>query len=72
MLRRHLDRGEILVVGQQRHFLGGGDMQDMHPPAGGLGEPQQAPGGDHRGLDVAPLGMQDRRRPAPSTDDAVP
>jgi hypothetical protein len=54
MLRRHLDRGDVVVVAEESQFVGGRDMQHVDAAAGFAGEPQQALGGEPRGLRIAP------------------
>ena len=57
MLRQDLDRGDVLVLGEQRHFFRGRDMQDVDAAAVLVREGEQALGGAHGGFDVAPLGV---------------
>ena len=42
------------MVGQERDLLGGGDVQHVHPAAGGAGQPDQPPGGIERAFRIAP------------------
>ena len=68
MLRRHLDRGDVLVQREQRHLLAGRHMQHMHALAGRGGEPQQPLGRGERGLWVAPFAVACRDRPRAGAD----
>ena len=60
MLRRHLDRGNVLMQREQRHLLARGDMQHMHPLACGGGDPQQPLGRSERRADIAPFAVARR------------
>ena len=42
MVRRDFDGSDVLVFLQQRHFLRGGDMQNVNARAGFARDPQQA------------------------------
>ena len=54
MLRRHLDRDQVLVAGQKRHLLGGRDMQHVDRPAAVPSGGDQPLGRAHGDLFVAP------------------
>ncbi len=60
VLRRDLDRGDVLVQREQRHLLAGRHMEHVHALAGLRGEPHQALGRGERRLRVAPLAVAGR------------
>ena len=50
VVRRHLDRGDVLVVGEEAHLLGGRDVQDVDERAGLARDRDEPPRGGERRL----------------------
>ena len=61
MVRRDLDAGDVLVVGEEHHLLGGRDVEHVDALAGLAARARRgAAGRAQRGLGVAPDGMRRR------------
>ena len=60
MMRRHLDRSHVLVVGQKFHLLQRRDMQHVHSRAGLMSDCDKALGRLERGKLVTPDRMRAR------------
>ena len=60
VMRRHLDRGDVLVVREKLHLLRGRDVQHMHALAGLARQPDQPLRAAERGNLVAPDRMRAR------------
>ena len=57
MLRRYLDRRQILVAGQDVDLLGRGDVEYMHAPSGLAHQAHQPVGRADRRLRITPFRM---------------
>ena len=58
MLRRHLDRGEVAVRGQESHLFGRGDVKDVDAPAQAPRQGEKSRGRAPGRLGIAPEGMR--------------